>query len=274
MNHILTDLSTPALTRAITANLLAFFDQMARVPTADYYADELIARWHTRIRHPWFNGAAARQLPTDNYQPVIEATLAYFNARGISPFTWWLSPMQPVEAWQARLAPFGFRLDRDTPGMAVPLSALPERVTAPDGLIITPVTDDAALRAWTHTFIIGYELPHTWEHDFYELMAGLGLDGPVRNYLGYLDGEAVATATLFTGAGVAGIFDVSTVPAARGHGIGAALTLTPLLDARARGYQAGVLQSSDMGFNVYRRLGFEKLCDMVHFYCCPDREPD
>jgi len=32
------------------------------------------------------------------------------------------------------------------------------------------------------------------------------------------------------------------------------------------GYRAGVLQSSEMGFGVYRKLGFEKLCAMEHFY--------
>lgn len=274
MNHILTDLSTPALTRAITGNLLAFFDRIQRAPSAEYYADEMIARWHTRIPHPWFNGVAARQLPTEDYRPVIEETVAYFNARGVSPFTWWLSPAQPLDAWTQLLAPFGFHLDRGTPGMAVALNALPDRVAAPDRLIIAPVEDDAMLRTWTHTFMIGYELPHSWEHAFHALMAGLGLDWPMRNYLGFLDGEPVATATLFIGAGVAGVLNVSTVPPARGRGLGAALTLAPLLEARARGYRAGVLQSSEMGFNVYRRLGFEKLCDVAHFYCCPEREPD
>lgn len=274
MNHILTDLSTPALTRAITGNLLAFFDRIQRAPSAEYYADEMIARWHTRIPHPWFNGVAARQLPTEDYRPVIEETVAYFNARGVSPFTWWLSPAQPLDAWTQLLAPFGFHLDRGTPGMAVALNALPDRVAAPDRLIIAPVEDDAMLRTWTHTFMIGYELPHSWEHAFHALMAGLGLDWPMRNYLGSLDGEPVATATLFIGAGVAGVLNVSTVPPARGRGLGAALTLAPLLEARARGYRAGVLQSSEMGFNVYRRLGFEKLCDVAHFYCCPEREPD
>jgi hypothetical protein len=34
-------------------------------------------------------------------------------------------------------------------------------------------------------------------------------------------------------------------------------TGSPLLRARELGYQIGVLQASQMGYNVYRRLGFQ-----------------
>lgn len=101
---------------------------------------------------------------------------------------------------------------------------------------------------------------------FLKSWGALGLVLPMRNYLGYLDGKPVATSCLFLGGGAAGMYSVSTVPEARGKGIGAVMTVHPLLDAREMGYRIGTLQSSDMGFKIYQRLGFQHICQIEYFH--------
>ena len=46
---------------------------------------------------------------------------------------------------------------------------------------------------------------------------------------------------------------------------GTTLTLAPLREARAMGYRIGLLDSSNMGLGVYRRLGFQEYCKMSYY---------
>jgi len=80
---------------------------------------------------------------------------------------------------------------------------------------------------------------------------------PFQTYMGLLDGKPVATSQLCISAGVAGIYNVTCLPEARKRGIGSALVMCPLFDARQVGMKIGVLQSSPMGYNAYKRLGFQ-----------------
>ena len=50
---------------------------------------------------------------------------------------------------------------------------------------------------------------------------------------------------------------VATLPEARGRGLGRLVTLAALRDARERGAGAAVLESSQMGYALYGRLGFQ-----------------
>ena len=81
---------------------------------------------------------------------------------------------------------------------------------------------------------------------------------------------AVAAAALFVGAGVAGIYNVCTVPEARGRGIAGAVTAAALDEGAARGCRLAVLGSSEMGYPVYRRLGFRDV-SRLRSYALADR---
>ena len=209
----------------------------------------------------YHNCVVHADLSPEEADAVILESLERFRAHG-APGSWHVGPsMRPADIGE-RLLAHGFSYGGDDIGMAVELSSLPERVPVPDELVIERVRDEETLAAWEDTLGRGFgegPVEAEWVGEMYRRV-GLGDDGPWRHYLGRLGDEPAATSTLFLGAGVAGIYFVSTVEEARRRGIGAALTLAPLREARSMGYRLGVLGSSEMGYPVYRRLGFREHC--------------
>jgi len=266
MKYIQTNLSDEALITAIRANLCEFFRHLSRINPEEHFENEKFTRWYSHLQHPWFNGVLSSSAPQEQDSAFIEATIQYFRDQKVAAFTWWMEPQVQSADWKPLLSQYGFGFSNDTPGMAADLQALNAPAQTVDGLEVRVVADEASLQAWAHVFTHGYGLPAEWESAIYALGFQLGLGFPIRNYLAYLNGKPVATACLFLGAGVAGIYSVSTLPEARGKGIGAAVTLRPLQNALEMGYRVGVLQSSQSGFNVYRKLGFRHLCQIENFY--------
>jgi ribosomal protein S18 acetylase RimI-like enzyme len=266
LTQIVTNLSQASLANAAKGNLYAFFRQFMHSTCVEFNEQRTSIRWRTAIPHPWFNGVLSSIPPTRDESHHIQATVAYFQEHQVAGFTWWLEPKLKLAPWMEALGPSGFAYADDTPGMARDLSALPRDSQHPSQAIIRQVQDLETLSEWTHTFILGYQLPAEVEKPFYELLVSFGFELPFRHYIGYLYGKPVATSTLFLGAGVAGLYNIATIPEARGQGIGAALTLHPLHQALNLGYRIGVLQSSEMGYRVYQRLGFQTVCKIDHFY--------
>ncbi len=247
------------------ASLTAFWSQFKFSSQAECSEQPGLLRYHTAVPHPWFSGVLVSRPPTGSETASIQEQVAYFRSRGVLAFTWWLEPGLSMEAWAERLLPHGFRLNHEPPGMVCALDELPASTRVPPGFSVHLVQDLPTLELWVRTFIDGYGLPTSFDQPFFDLLASLGLQGSLQHYLGYLDSAPAAAASIFYSDGIAGIYNVAVAESTRGQGLGAAITLAPLLEARARGCNLGALQSSEMGFSVYQRLGFRKVCDVRHF---------
>jgi GNAT superfamily N-acetyltransferase len=141
--------------------------------------------------------------------------------------------------------------------MAVDLMSIPENRPLPPGLEIVRVEDKEILQEWIHIASLGFGVAEEFEKVWYDFFVEAVFEQPFWTYLAFLNGQPVGTSQLFLSAGVAGIYNVTCIPEARGQGIGAAITQAPLRDAHAIGYRVGILQASKLGYPVYRRLGFQ-----------------
>jgi ribosomal protein S18 acetylase RimI-like enzyme len=151
--------------------------------------------------------------------------------------------------------------------MAIDLLALPVNTRVPSALAIEQVGDLDSLEQWCCTVVRGFGWPMRMADAMARIEAdlGAGQNGQRRLFIGYLRGEPVATALVFLGAGVAGLYAVATLPKARRQGIGRAMTLRALLDARAKGYRIGTLHASSMGFGMYVGQGFKVYCQLGRY---------
>lgn len=265
MTSILTDLSAQSLAVANRANLYALFRYLEQSPTAEFTRRNGVERWH--IPHPyfWLNSVLCSRDATPADTELVAENLAYFQSKKTTSIGWWLEDSVSQESWESLLVPHGFTRLEGPVGMGLDLSQLPKRVSVPAGLEIRVLTETESLRTYAQLLTTIFGFPAETESATYNWLLGLGLELPYASYMAYLDGKPVGTSAVFYGAGVAGIYSVGVLPEVRGQGIGAVLTLQPLLDARENGYQAATLQSSPMGLSVYSRLGFEQHCRLGCF---------
>jgi GNAT superfamily N-acetyltransferase len=188
------------------------------------------------------------------------------------PVGWFLLPGSTPPDMGARLLAHGMESDGEDPAMAIDLSMLAEDLPAKEGLRIVEVLDEQMLRQWVDAWGESYnDVPQDIRQIRFQfrLSLGLGPSLPYRSFLAYLDEKPVAVSELFLGAGVAAVMWVGTAPAARGKGIGAAITMKPLLEGRKLGYKIGALTASPMGYHVYQRLGFQEMCRIPVYRWAP-----
>lgn len=109
---------------------------------------------------------------------------------------------------------------------------------------------------WARQFAVGYELPLGVAQCFAPY-GPADEDGAMQFFAVRKNNGIVATSVCYLADGIAGIYCVSTIASERGKGLGAHATAEPLRIAARSGYGVGVLQSSEAGYPVYKRLGFQ-----------------
>ncbi|HEX3014403.1 MAG TPA: GNAT family N-acetyltransferase [Methanobacterium sp.] len=171
---------------------------------------------------------------------------------------WFVSPMSRPENLQNILKDHGFSYRNEWKAMAIDLKTVPESFDIQEGMEIKEVLNLNELKIWTDILVKSFEFPEiVISYKKYFIKAGLK-DLNSHYYLGFLNGKPVATGVLFNGEGAAGLFYIGTIPKARKQGIAQTMVYYLLNKAKNRGYGISVLQASEMGYPVYKKIGFKK----------------
>lgn len=204
----------------------------------------------TEVPINFFSGVAMSVIAPDDVPNVIASI-------GSGPFRWWISPStRPVNLAEI-LASRGLQHTYDSAGMAIDLSA-PLEFAMPEGFVVRQVTD---LTDWERVFMEGFRRPDhergVWQSTYAQC------DDVWVHFTGYLNDEPVATTSLLLCGELVGVYHVVTLPQARGRGIGRAITTFALQYAQQLGATEGALQASEMGYSVYRAIGFVDYCPLT-----------
>ena len=270
MASILADFSPASTASAVEANLCSLFDFLKAWPRIELHDDGACCWTLSHLPFPLFNSVVRARLAPDAADAVIDERIRACSDRNV-PMLWWTGPSTAPSDLGNRLEQRGFMLE---PALGMVgdieyISAQPSQAI----IDIEPVRDAATLATWSRVLCNAFGAPHTFGDVFADLAGAVGLEpsSPLRHFLGRVNGEPVATCSVFLGAGVAGIYDVGTLPERRRRGIGAAITRAAIADAAASGYRMAILHSSTLGAAMYRALGFNDVCAIGQYVWAPEQ---
>lgn len=136
-------------------------------------------------------------------------------------------------------------------------------VEMPEGFSIREVVDSQLLEAWEKVFIAGFPIESLLPFHPRSLFDARVLGRPeYRLWLGYEGGEPVCVSTAYVGVGAVGVYNITTIPRARGRGYGTAITAVA---ARADEDKPSVLQADEDVQALYRRLGYRLVADFAYW---------
>ena len=251
-----------AAARAVEANFVATWQLVAAAWDGELHDDDGLT-WH-HFRGPNDDPRATSVLRVNldeaDADVAIDGLRAKLRGRGL-PAVWW--------TWrESRPADIGPRLERRGmerwpawPGMAMDLDALPPQ----------PVHDGFAVEVCRSSeqfddvlaVLEPLGMRGMFAGAFERLGAryGWGPEQPFQHFVGRTaHGRPVACASLCTAGGAAGLYAVAVAEGARRRGYGRAVSVAALQAGADAGHRFGVLQSSQLGFSVYRAIGLTLVC--------------
>jgi ribosomal protein S18 acetylase RimI-like enzyme len=229
------------------------YRSFAVFPNAELLDDGRIYGVMSHAPISFFSGIASTHIDESEVPEIIER----FRAKRCA-FRWWVTPLTRPQGLVPVLQAHGMRHTYDAPGMTADLTAVPLDVPLPEGVTIRRLTSAAEMTHWLDVFMPAFSLPPeqagAWRDAY--VHCGFGDDAPWQHFVAFLGDQPVATTSSHLHGDLAGIYFVATLAAARGRGIGSAVTRAAMRHARDAGATVAALQSSESGYSVYRGLGF------------------
>lgn len=246
------ELNNPAITQLGIESIIDFYktisvDQLY-LPDLNLFVSE--------IDSPIFN-VVLDTCSINNLEPNTIAKVTDFFKRPDRPWTWFKTAISNT----SNLDELGFQLDYESRSMYFDLDDKLSEITT--DLKIAEADD---LREWIKP--IQESFPSSDNCQAYLKMNTRLFHegkGKFKHFLGYQHCEVACSGTLFLSTNSVMLHNLATKPKFRNRGLGSALTLYLMQEAKSMGYRHCFLDSSEEGFNLYRRLGFKIYATILEY---------
>jgi hypothetical protein len=259
MAEILNDLSAAKVIEGIESNFAESVKYWGNLPHSLIEQDEEIIRMTTGVPVADLNFITSTGPVKGNINHKIEKALLFFESAGM-PCLWWVFPGSASTDLTECLKAQGFLLRGSIACLGADLLKLNRETGLQQGLTIQQIQKQSELKMWAETSAAGLGLPDSFKDAYVKFVMTFAVSDISRQrlFMGFFDGEPVATSLLFLGGGISEINLVSTIPSKRKRGFGACITHHSLLNALETGYRIGALESLPAAENVYKSLGFRE----------------
>jgi len=246
--------SDAELCQALESNQAEWLRHKAALPWAKVHDEGDVLRVFAEPGRGWPRNlvAHARFSSESAYQRVGEILAVHLERK--ASCIWLVGPLTTPADLGQHLRAHGFRCTAHDAGMACELQTRRESSPCPDKIVIQLVDEPQSLVP------LNTKLRKV-RHDGHLLLARAE-PKQIWNFVASCDGRPVGETTLFTGAGVAGVYDVTVLEEFRRRGIATALLVAALDHARELGLSIAILGATWMGQGMYARVGFRKICQL------------
>jgi GNAT superfamily N-acetyltransferase len=254
MPEILTDFSDPSVDDAVVENLIEYISSGGKTPGFEWIETPDLTVFISGMDRPMLNAVLRTNLDPVNADKRIAETVNLLKSRKV-PFYWRTRKVDKPADLPLRLEKAGLKRSEE-PGMAIDLDKL-RAPPPPPNFRLERAKGRERLEEYVNILIKAYPASPWILEPFTRMILHADLGDYFRHYIGHLNGKPVATSSVLLASGVAGLYNVATMPEARGKGVGAYISSAPLLEARDDCYCISILHASDMGRPVYTKLGFQ-----------------
>lgn len=239
---------------------VAWLEHLRTAPGAEVVERDGVCAVRTRVRSNSENGVVSG--PRSKVTRALAEDLAgWFGEWGV-PASWLCAEGDSLAEAGAVLASAGYRPERSGWEMRARIADLDLAAPGDERIDIVRVASEAELEPWLDVAAAcGWCETEEARAALKQLYTGLGLApaAPLRHYVAACGGTVAGMASAFYTGDAVVLAAVAVLPAARRRGVGRALALARLREAREQGCALALLSPSPDGAELYETLAFDSL---------------